>query len=360
MVQIADLQQLYNRTRTQIHANVRLMGNPPWLIPRTADVRKGSMMNKPGAVIRYTPGGGPPTPASPQQLPAHVLREPSLLREEMSDVAGAHGITLGRREAGVKSGVHARTLTQQDSAQLLATQHELIAAVEDVMLAALLLMKRHYTEERVIRMLDNAGVPAWKAISNADIVEDPEVYVDANTLFKVDAASREARVLEMVQMGIMAPEEAIDAINFRTFNKKLSDKFIALSHARDILGGIVAGGSLDILPTDDLDAFLKVFSEFVATADYYKLPQERQDYIAQKIKDVAMFGASEEEWKAASDVKTVSPHQSPPTPKQVAPQMQEVAMPAPPMDPLADIPFPTEQQNLPGMPGPASGIQGGP
>jgi hypothetical protein len=314
MVQIADLQQLYNRTRTQIHANVRLMGNPPWLIPRTADVRKGTIMNKPGGVIRFTPGGGAPTPAAPQQLPAHVVREPSLLRDEMSDVSGAHGITLGRREAGVKSGVHARTLTQQDSAQLLSTQHEMISAIEDTMLTALLLMKRHYTERRVIKMLDNAGAPAWKAISNTDIVDDPEVHIDGNTLFKVDASHRESRVLEMVQLGLMTPDEARDSINFRTFNKHQTDEFVAISHARDMLQAVVMGEFIEILPTDDLSAFTKVFSEYVQSPPYYDLPPETQEYIAQIIKDITMFGAPEAEYQAASQIKRsrrISPLRSP-------------------------------------------------
>lgn len=357
MVQIADLQQLYNRTRTQIHANVRLMGNPPWLIPRTADVRKGTIMNKPGGVIRFTPGGGEPHPASPQQLPSHVLREPSLLREEMSDVSGAHGITLGRREAGVKSGVHARTLTQQDDQQLLATQHELIAAVEDVMLAVLLLMKRHYNEKRVVKMLDTTGVPAWRAISSTDLVDDAEVYIDANTLFKVDATTRETRVMEMVQLGLMDPVEAREAISFRTFNKAVTDKFVAMSHARDMLQAIIMGNQIEILPTDDLGAFTKVFAEYVQSPPFYDLDPATQEYISQTIKDIAMFGAPEAEWQAASDMKTVSPHVSPP--KQTAPQMQQVAAAAPPVDPLGDVAFPTEGQNLPGIPSPISSIQGG-
>lgn len=357
MVQIADLQQLYNRTRTQIHANVRLMGNPPWLIPRTADVRKGSIMNKPGGIIRYTPGGGEPHPANPQQLPSHVLREPSQLREEMSDVAGAHGITLGRREAGVKSGVHARTLTQQDSAQLLSTQHELIAAVEDVMVTVLVLMKRHYTEERVIRMLDSAGTPTWRALSSTDIVDVPEVYVDGNTLFKVDAATRESRVMELVQLGLMSPEEAKDAISFRTFSKQMTQKFVAISHARDMLQAAVDGAVIEILPTDDIDAFTKVWSEYVQTPPYYELPPVTQDYIAQVIKDFMFAGMPEEEWQKATDTGTVSPHQ---TPKQTAPQLLPQAQPAPPTenDPLADIPFPTEGQNLPGMAAATSITQG--
>ena len=350
MVQIADLQQLYNRTRTQIHSNVRLMGNPPWLIPRTADVRKGSMMNKPGAIIRFTPGGGKPEPANPQQMPAHVLREPSVLREEMSDVAGAHGITLGRREPGVKSGVHARTLTQQDATQLLMTQNEIVYSVEDTMRAVLLLMRRHYDEARMIKMLDASGTPAWKAISSTDIVENPEIHISADMLFQVDAANREVKALEYVQLGLMTPEEAREMISFRTYNTQVAQKFLALSHAKEMLQAVIMGNNIQILPTDDIEAFLRVFNEFTQSPEYYELSQDRQDYIRQIIVDAAFVNDPDEVHAEQSAKKTVHPRTKKPTP-----QTQTVAQPAPPQgpigaDPFAEVPFPAEGQNVPGVP----------
>lgn len=358
MVQIADLQQLYNRTRTQIHANVRLMGNPPWLIPRTADVRKGSMMNKPGAVIRYTPGGGIPAPAPPQQMPPHVLREPSVLREEMSDVAGAHGITLGRREPGVKSGVHARTLTQQDATQLLMTQNEVIYAVQDTMKAVLLLMRRHYNESRMIKMLDAAGTPAWRAISSVDIVSDPEVHIDADMLFQVNAASREVKALEYVQLGLMEPAEAREMISFRTYNSQVAAKFLALSHAKEMLQAVIMGKNIRILPTDDNEAFLRVFTEFSQSPEYYELPVARQDYITQIIVDASFANESDQVHAEQSARKSIHPRV-----KKEAPQLQSVAQPAPPQgmvgdDPLGDVPFPAEGQNVPGVPSPPMAVPG--
>jgi hypothetical protein len=358
MVQIADLQQLYNRTRTQIHANVRLMGNPPWLIPRTADVRKGAMMNKPGAVIRFTPGGGSPTPANPQQMPSHVLREPSVLREEMSDVAGAHGITLGRREPGVKSGVHARTLTQQDATQLLMTQNEIVYSVEDTMKSVLLLMKRHYNESRVVKMLDAAGTPAWRAISNMDIVDNPEIHINADMLFQVDAANREVKVLEMVQLQLMSPEEAREAISFRTYSSQVAQKFLALSHAKEMLEAVIMGNNIQILPTDDLEAFLKVFNEFSQSPDYYDLSPDRQAYIRQIIVDASFANEDDQVHAEQSARNTIHPRDKKPVPVQ-----QDVAMPAPPQDtigadPFAEVPFPAEGQNVPGVASPPMVVPG--
>ena len=160
----------------------------------------------------------------------------------------------------------------------------------------------------------------------------------------------------MTQLGLMTPEEARDAISFRTFDKRITEEFIQISHFKDMLQAVIMGGKIEVLPTDNLEAFTKVFTEFVQSTAYYDLPPETQNYIAQLIVDVNMFGTPEAQWQAASDIKTVSPHQSP---KQTAPQMMPVAQPAPAMDPMQQTPMPTEGQNLPGLPSAISSMQGG-
>ena len=329
MEQITDLQQLYNRSRTQIHANIRLMGNPPWLVPRTADIKKGMLFNKPGGVVHYTPGGGIPTPAPPQQLPSHVLAEPNVLREEMSDVAGAHGITLGRREPGVKSGVHARTLAEQDSSQMAVTRSSIEDALVEVYECVLMLMKEHYTESKVVRMMDNLGRAVWRSISRQNIVDDPEVHIDAPSMFVRDSLARDKQVLELAQLGLIAPEAALEEMSFRTGNSYITKKFQALSHAKDMLEAVLGGRMIEILPSDDAKAFEKVFSEFMQTDEYYKASPMIQDYIRTILVDVTTLGLSPEEYQQVAATRTIHPKQSAPggTLPGVSPQMQDTSPP---------------------------------
>ena len=347
MEQITDLQQLYNRSRTQIHANVRLMGNPPWLVPRTADVKKGAIFNKPGGIVHFTPGGGAPTMAPPQILPHHVLQEPGVLREEMSDVSGAHGITLGRREPGVKSGVHARTLADQDASQLAVTRTAIEDALVEVFECVLVLMKEHYSEAKTVRMMDNLGRAVWKSVSRQNIVSDPEVHIDAPSLFIRDSLARDKQVLELAQLGLIPPDMALEEMSFRTNNAYVTKKFQALSHAKDMLEAVLHGRQIEILPSDDLAAFEKVFSEFMQSDEYYDLTPMLQDYIRTILVDVTMNGAPDEQHAAMMSVKTVHPRAAPPkqhapggTMPGLAPQLQNVAEPAPSMgpDPLVQAP----------------------
>jgi hypothetical protein len=358
MEQIADLQQLYNRSRTQIHANIRLMGNPPWLVPRTADVKKGMLFNKPGGIVHYTPGGGAPTPAPPQMLPNHVVQEPGVLREEMSDVAGAHGITLGRREPGVKSGVHARTLAEQDSSQMAVTRSSIEDALVEVFECVLMLMKEHYTESKVVRMMDNLGRAVWRSISQQNIVDDPEVHIDAPSMFVRDSLARDKQVLELAQLGLISPDMALEEMSFRTANSYVTKKFQALSHAKDMLEAVLHGRTIEVLPSDDMEAFEKVFSEFMQTDDYYKASPMIQDYIRTILVDVTSIGMPPEQYEQMLATRTIHPKQQPKqsapggTLPGVAPQLQDTAQPAPGIgaDPLVNQLTPQGGQTPPGVP----------
>jgi hypothetical protein len=278
------------------------------------------------------------------------MREPSVLREEMSDVSGAHGITLGRREPGVKSGVHARTLAEQDTSQLTVTRINIEDALVDVFECVLMLMKEHYNESKTVRMLDNLGRAVWKSISKQDLVADPEVHIDAPSLFVRDSLARDKQVLELAQLGLIPPDMALEEMSFRTGNSYITKKFQALSHAKDMLEAVLHGRRIEILPSDDLQAFEKVFGEFMQSDDYYEASPMIQDYIRTILVDVTMNGAPDEQYAAMMAVKTVHPRQM--APKQnapggtlpgMAPQLQDTAQPAPGIgqDPLADLGAPS-------------------
>lgn len=55
---------------------------------------------------------------------------------------------------------------------------------------------------------------------------------------------------------------------------------MSMAHARDMLGYAVAGDNIEIFSSDDIKVFIKVFGDFMRTPEFYILPQERQDYIA--------------------------------------------------------------------------------
>ena len=99
-----DLQMLYNRARSQVIHNVELMGNPKWLVPKTAGINTHSLTSKPGEKVFYNPAGGAPQQVAAAPLPGYMLDNISRIQSEMMDTIGIHSVTLGKRAVGVTSG----------------------------------------------------------------------------------------------------------------------------------------------------------------------------------------------------------------------------------------------------------------
>tara|TARA_R100001086_G_scaffold133573_1_gene69388 strand:- start:925 stop:1311 length:387 start_codon:yes stop_codon:yes gene_type:complete len=121
-----------------------------------------------------------------------------------------------------------------------------------------------------------------------------------------------------------------------------------------MLAAVLRGRTIEVLPSDDIQAFEKVFSEFMQTDDYYKASPMIQDYIRTIVVDVSTLGATPEEYQQVASVRTVHPKQNAPggTLPGVAPQLQDTAQPAPGIgqDPLANRLTPQGGQAPPGMP----------
>ena len=283
------------------------MSNPKWLIPKTAGVATSAITNRVGEKVYYNPSGGAPTQVPAAPIPSHVIDNITRIQSEMGDVAGLHSVTLGKRAVGVTSGKAMETLASYDTSQLQGTQEEIERAVSGTAKCALMLMKYYYTEEKMIRMLDHAGRAAFKAISNTNLAEDPEVFIEAGSLFRYEAQDRDARVIELLQLGLLDPKVAMDELSFRTGNSFISERVRGIAHATDILEAAKMGAEPQIYLSDDLEAFRKVFTEFMQSAEFYQLEDEQQDLISKMLVAINTVGMPPEAFAAAVQSQTVWP-----------------------------------------------------
>jgi len=309
---LVDLQWFYNKARSQLAQNVELMSNPKWLIPKTAGIDNASFTNKAGEKIYYNAAGGEPRMVQPVPLPGYVLDNLTRIQAEMSDVSGIHSVSLGKRAVNVSSGAAIQTLADKDMSQLMFTQDAIEKAVRNMAKSIFLLVRAHYTKPKMLRMMDDLGGVIYEEIRNTDILEDPEVFLQAGSLFRRQAHDRDAKVLELFQLGLVEKEEAMRELSWRTANRKVSEKVVALHHAQEILGATIKGLAIEIYSTDDLDAFQRVFHEFMQTEEYYSLEKERADYIADVYLSIITHGQGEESYEEAMYRRKVFPRQQMP------------------------------------------------
>lgn len=304
---LLDLQLLYNKARSQIIANTELMGNPKWLVPKTSGVSNQSITSKPGEKIYYNPAGGPPTQVAAAPMPEYVMDNVMRIQGEMSDVAGIHSVTLGKRAVGVTSGKGMEVLAAQDTSQLQITQQQIERAVKAMAKCVLEFMKVYYTEPKMMSMLDEYGRVSFQDIQATSIIDSPEVFLEAGSLFRDEAQDRDARIMELQQLGLIDNETALNELSFRTGNSFISERVRGISHARDLLDATRAGMNIEIFLHDDLEAAKQVFDEFVKSAEFYDLSEERQDYIRDILVSIATAGAPVEDYQTAMMANKVFP-----------------------------------------------------
>jgi hypothetical protein len=309
MQPLLDLQRLYNEQRTQVVHNVKLMGNPKWAIPKTAGINASSLTNRPGEKIYYNPAGGPPVQIQPVPLPGYVLDSITRTQAEMHDVAGIHSVSLGKRAVGVSSGKAMQVLTERDTSQLQETQLSVEIAIRQLAKVVLELMKLYYTEPKMARMLDQTGKVTYQTIESTSIVDDPEIFIEAGSAFRKDAQDRDQYVMDLFQAGLITPETALEELSFRTGNAFVTEKVQAMAHAKKLLEAAKRGFEVEMFQSDDLASMLKVFSDFVATNDFYDLAEERQLYIRDIVVALGNPMANDMEFQQAQTMQKVFPRQ---------------------------------------------------
>lgn len=325
---LLELQSMYNRGRSQVIQNAELMGNPKWLVPKSSGVAKDALSDsRPGEKVVYNANSGPaPQQISAAPLPNYVLDNIRQLSSEMHDVAGVHSTSLGKRAIGIESGAAIESLSNRDSQQLLVTQNNIEESVREMAICILEMAREFYSEERMIRMMDDTGRVVHKALRGTDLCSDPEIYIEAGSMFRDEKKDRDQRVLEMVKLGLLDKNEALRALDYRTGNARVTKQMAGFSHAHDMLEAIMGGSAIEIMPTDDLKAFQEVFEGFMRTPPYYQLAPELQDYIRDVLVAVSTYGKEDEQFMEQELQRTVFPR-VPQKPANAAQNMTAVSSP---------------------------------
>jgi hypothetical protein len=310
---LIDMQWLYNKSRSQVLQNIELMANPKWLIPKSCGVNPQAITNRAGEKVFYNAAGGAPTQIAAAPLPSHVFDNITRLQSEMMDVSGIHSTSLGKRAVGVTSGKAMQTLQEMDMSQLQQTQLRIEDHVKNMAESVLELMKAFYTEDKMIRSFDGSGKIVFQQLSNANLVDHPEIFIESNSLFRAEQQDKDRKIFDMLEMGLIDQGTAIKEVSFKTGNKYVVEKMQTMAHAQELLTAATQGFDIEIFKTDDLDSFREVFGSFIRGTEYYSLPLDRQDYIRDIYIAIEQGGASIEDVAKANVLEKVFPRQPEPT-----------------------------------------------
>jgi hypothetical protein len=275
-----DAQAQLNKARNTVFENADATANPPWLIPTTCDVDPKTINNKPGSKIFYNPIGGKPQLERGGELPSYFMQNIQMIMGEINDMTGSHDTARGKKAVGVSSGIAIESITQNDVGQLQMTQSNIEQAACDLTTVVLTYMKHYYTEPQMIRMLDNTGRVIFKQLSGTDMIQDPQVWLEAGSLFRNESEDRDQQTMQMYNAKLITPEQTMERLSYRFGNAVAVKKMVAMSKAQDVLAAVKTGQfDVVIRSTEDISAMTEVFKEFTEVPEYYDLPLQVQDTI---------------------------------------------------------------------------------
>jgi hypothetical protein len=241
--QAIPLQKELNRTLSQMIEYKNLTLKPQMLAP-VGSLRQ-RITDEPGAIFEYNPVAGKVPESIPiPSLPPYVFEHLQDLGVRLKDVFGLNEIMDGKVPPNVEAGV-AIDLLQESATDRLAPQIMLMErALERAGNLMLQMAQQYYQEPRMLIISGSGSKPKVERFDDADLIQGVQVKVEAGSGLPRTRAGRQARVMQMLQMGILSPTKAykyLDMADFKGVQMQFeADEEQALrEHDKLMDGGII-------------------------------------------------------------------------------------------------------------------------
>ena len=309
--QAIPLQKELNRTLSQMIEYKNLTLKPQMLAP-VGSLRQ-RITDEPGAIFEYNPVAGKVPESIPiPSLPSYVFEHLQDLGARLKDTFGLNEIVEGSVPPNVEAGV-AIDLLQEAATDRLAPQIMLMEkSLERAGNLMLQLAQEYYKEPRTMIITGSGSKPKIERFEDADLIKGVTVKVEAGSGLPRTRAGRQARVMQMLQMGILSPTKAykyMDMADFKGVQMQFeADEEQAMrEHDKLLDGGIIneqaakqaqeqlmmsmmQGGQIDPqllqqsveaglqpLAYENKAAHLEVHASFMKSAEFESMPSEIKD-----------------------------------------------------------------------------------
>jgi len=241
--QAIPIQKELNRTLSQMIEYKNLTLKPQMIAP-VGSLRQ-RVTDEPGAILEYNPVAGKiPEQIPLPSLPGYVFDSLQDLGARLKDIFGLNEVVEGSVPPNVEAGV-AIDLLQEAATDRLAPQIMLMErALERCGNLMLQLAQQYYTEPRTLIITGSGSKPKVERFDDADLIKGVSVKVEAGSGLPRTRAGRQARVMQMLQMGILSPTKAykyLDMADFKSLQMQFeADEEQAMrEHDKLIDGGII-------------------------------------------------------------------------------------------------------------------------
>jgi len=176
------------------------------------------------------------------QLPAYAFLHLNYIKDDMMEISGLRETSMGRPPKGMRSGVAIAQLIDLDDSTLGPMRNYFKFRLEEVGNIAVSVMRNHYTEKRMIRLVGDTKIDYIKDFLGSDMAKGENVYCMVGTGLPTNMIAREEVLRGRFKDQIITKEEVRQSLEMNKdemFSKERLDERIANIENGDMARGVI-------------------------------------------------------------------------------------------------------------------------
>ncbi len=247
--QVMSPQHYVNELTNQIIDNAKNTANMQWIIDKNSGIGQGKLTNRPGLVIRKTPGSEVRRD-TPPAMPNYVREQIEVLKKDIQDISGVFDSLKGEQQGSVTAASAILALQEASQARIRLKIKLMEASLSELAQIVYSRMQQFWKLDRWVRVTDVEGNPSFREIGAQVLSNDYDLKVMAGSTMPVN---RNAMLDLMIRLAQTNGEDGLPLVDRKAV--------------------------LEFLPTGDKKAITDRFAELQAQqqqAQQQQLQQEQQ------------------------------------------------------------------------------------
>lgn len=227
---LIPLQRRHNRAASIVVEVQNLMSQMAVAVPRNSQVR--SLMGGRGVMIESPPGATQPV-TNVQSPPIGDLpfRELEHTRQAVRDIASQHEVTKGYTPPNVRSGTAISLLKEMDDSPSSTPLGFIERGVQGMGRSILAIVKQHWDEPRVVRVIGQDGEIERRSFLSGDDVGG-QYQVLEGSAWPYTKAERQAEIMSLHERGLIDGDEALKRLDMGAVRGIREEREVDLREAR--------------------------------------------------------------------------------------------------------------------------------
>ena len=230
--QIMSPQHYVNELTNQIIDNAKNTANMQWIIDKNSGIGQGKLTNRPGLVIRKTPGSEVRRD-TPPAMPNYVREQIEVLKKDIQDISGVFDSLKGEQQGSVTAASAILALQEASQARIRLKIKLMEASLSELAQIVYSRMQQFWKLDRWVRVTDVEGNPSFREIGTQVLSNDYDLKVMAGSTMPVN---RNAMLDLMIRLAQTNGEDGLPLVDRKAVleflptgdKKAITDRFAEL------------------------------------------------------------------------------------------------------------------------------------